>query len=240
VSENTQRVQPYDLAFAGTPFESEHFPLIEEDAETRQVHGAGPAEFLMAAPVGAVLRDILEGEEGTAAEQFGPLLYQAYHFWRFGHQVFALDESTVRALLDDTEPIGEWQLTPPAPAGYIQLPRNLVWSRIEEDARPEPVDGFFWTMLGENDAEKPPYARIDLLLVLGLLPGRPGFSVIPANADLPTEHGHFGDLDAREGGVDFRNVLPGGELQNLYALVNTAEVLKLMSRVFRRLTQDHG
>lgn len=234
------RLQPYDLAFAGTPFESEHFPLIEEDAAAHQARTAEPAEFLMAAPVGSVLRDVLEDQDGTAAEQFGPLLYQGYHFWHFGRQVFSLEESELRSLLDDTTPIGDWPLTAPAPAGYLQFPRNLVWSRIEEGARPEPVDGIFWTMVGTDAPGDPPFPRIDLLLVLGLLPGRPGFSVIPAGATLPAENGHFGDIDAREHGIDFRNVLPGGELQNLYALTNEAEVLKLVSRIFRRLSRGHG
>lgn len=241
MNESSERIQPYDLAFAGTPFEREHFPLIQEDAEVRTARTAEPAEFLMAAPVGAVLRDMLEDEDGTAAEQFGPLLYQGYHFWHFDRQVFPIEETQLRTLLDEPTPIGDWTLTPPAPAGYLQLPRNLVWSRIEDDARPEPVDGIFWTMVGTEEPAAPPFTRIDLLVVLGLLPGRPGFSVIPISAELPAaEPGHFGDIAAREDGVDFRNVLPGGELQNLYALVNQAEVLKLVSRAFRQLSSDHG
>ncbi|HEX7091352.1 MAG TPA: hypothetical protein VF192_14515 [Longimicrobiales bacterium] len=123
-------------------------------------------------------------------------------------------------------------LHPPAPAGYLQLPRNLFWARVDEAATPEPVDGLFWTMAREGDAGGPP-ARLDLLLALGLWPGRPGLSVIPVAEPLAGRS--LADLAlarARPDGADFANVLPGGELEGLFALTTPAEVLKLFALVW--------
>ncbi|MGH7552155.1 MAG: hypothetical protein ACREMQ_03910, partial [Longimicrobiales bacterium] len=120
-----------------------------------------------------------------------------------------------------------------------QLPRHRLWSRIEDGATAEAVDGFFWTMIGHPDAAAPPYTRLDVLLALGMHPGRPGISVIDVGVTVPGEPaGHWADIHAREEGDDFANVLPGGELSGLHALVNTAEVLKLVSRVFYDLCHE--
>lgn len=230
---STHRPTPYDVAFSGTPLDSEGFDHIEAESDARGPLN-DPARFLMAQSVGRVLRDFLADSQATSVEAFGPLLYQAYQFRRFGRQVYSIDEPSLRAVLDDAPPIGRWEIVPPAPAGYLQLPRNLVWSRIEEDAQAEPVDGFFWMLAGQEDPATPPYTRLDVLVVLGMLPGRPGFSTIPVTAVFPAEsQGHWGDIAGRPGGRDFENVLPGGEYQRLYTLVTEAEVLKLLSRVFR-------
>jgi hypothetical protein len=141
-------------------------------------------------------------------------------------------EPLFRHIVTDFPPIGQWELVPLSAAGYLQLPRNLLWARIAEDAQPEAVDGIFWTMVGNGDALVPPFARADLLVVLGVIPGRPGYSVIPLRAELTDPQGHWGDEQARTNSPDFANNLPGGELQQLHAIETAGEVWKLISRVF--------
>jgi hypothetical protein len=232
---------PYELVFGDGAVETEHFPGFQEEAEERGVDAADPERFVMLASVGALLRDLLadpESPEAAAAggasaiHQAGLLLFHGFHFWRFGKRVYFLEPELARKLVDATPAVGEWELTPPHPAGYLQLPRNLFWSRIDEGTPPEPVDGFFWSLIGEEDASAPPYRRLDLLLVLGARAGRPGFSVIPVAMPLQGQPGHWAAAKARPEGRDFGNILPGGELEDLRALVTEPEVLKLVSLIF--------
>lgn len=234
------RPTPYALVFAAGHFEDEAFPWIAEEGEARGVPSADPARFLLLGQVGRLLRELLPGGAGgEEAERYGMLIFQAYHFWRFGKRVLALDEAKARAVVESTAPLGAWALHPPAPAGYVQLPRHLFWARVEEGATPEPVDGFFWTMVGTEDPARPPYRRLDVLLVLGMYPGRPGFSTIAVGAELESApEGHWGDVQGRREGEDFSNILPGGELQGWHGLVTEVEVLKLVSRIFRELVKE--
>jgi hypothetical protein len=242
----TARGTPYDLAFSAD-FERENFTAIRAEAEQRELTSWQPDEFLLLHAVAEPLRRSIVLRPGetrpgpgpnpeTAVEQFAPLLFQGYHYWRFEKPLFVLTEPLFRFLVGDLH-IGSWEQVPPAPAGYLQLPRNLLWARIAENAAPEAVDGFFWTMVGRGDARVPPFDRIDLLLVLGLVQGRPGFSVIPLSLELTEPQGHWGDEQARAAGRDFANNLPGGELQRLHALETTGEAWKLASRVFWYVAQ---
>ncbi len=228
------RPLPYDLAFADPAFEQTHFPAMQEEGERLGIDPADPGQLLELHGAAAVLRTVLSDSDESAVASFGPLLFQGYHFWHFGKPVIELDATAFRSLLSDQLQVGPWQMIPPAGAGYLQLPRNLLWARIAEAATPEPVDGFFWTMIGAGDPLVPPFSRLDLLLVMGLVPNRPGFSVVEIGTLLGEEpQGHWGDAKARDDAqLDFANVLPGGELQQLHALETTGEALKLVSRVF--------
>jgi hypothetical protein len=228
-----QAVVPYELVFGEGAYESAEFPRIREEAEHATIATAEPEKFFNLPAVAPLIREAVESSEHSAVEEFGPLLFQAYHFWRFGKEVFAFEEGLLRELLAQEVSIGEWELVPPRPAGYLQLPRNLVWARVAEDAQAEAIDGVFWTMVGAGDPAVPPFPRLDLLVVLGLLPGRPGFSIAEVQAvtaaDLPA---HWADASAREGSADFSNILPGGELNNYLGIETGGEVLKLISRCF--------
>lgn len=227
------RLTPYELVFGDGAFEEESFPAVQAEAEAHRIPTSDPDRFLLLAPVGAVLRELVpEDAPRDAFREIGLLLFHAYHFWRFGRRLLAVSEPLARRLAAAPPHVGAWELTPPAPAGYLQLPRQLFWARIANDEPAEPVDGFFWTMVGAEDPAAPPYARLDLLLVLGLRPGRPGFSVMDLSAPIDGAPGHWADLEARDGGTDFANVLPGGDVAGLHALVTDAEALKLCSLLF--------
>lgn len=252
------RQTPYELVFGDAAFEAELFPSIREEAAARGASSDDPDAFVLLATVGAALRSLAPtapategapagartgaGSAGTAASpgseaaararfhEVGRLFFHAYHFWRHGRALILLDEEPARALAAAPPRVGAWDMVAPAPAGYLQLPRHLFWARTDETAPPEPVDGFFWSLGGAPDT-RASSARLDLLLALGLRPGRPGLSVIDAGAVLPPE-GHWADIRGRPGGVDFANVLPGGEASGLHALLTRAEALRLASLVF--------
>jgi len=240
------RLTPYELAFPASRFETGVFAEILDEAESRGARTGTPAEFLMLGLVGSALREQMpgpgedEGGEsspdpgaGQVLDEYGRLFFQAYHFWRFGKRLIVPDTQLVRKLVDDMPTVGDWMLTPPYPAGYLQLPRHLFWVALAPGSPPEPVDGIFWTMIGEDDPAEPPYRRLDLVAVAGMRAGRPGFSTIGVAADLVgTKPGHWADADARPDGRDFASVLPGGDIDRLYSLTTTLEVLKLVSLAF--------
>lgn len=229
------RLTPYELVFAHAAFEEDRFPAILEEVEARNAETRRPDRFLSLAKPMAVLRELAPDEPGVDLfGQYGALLHQVWHFWRFGRPLYVLAPALAHELVSaDFPTVGAWTLTPPAPAGHLQLPRHLFWARTDESSPPEPVDGFFWTLIGRDDPETPPYERVDLLLTLGMRPGRPGFGTVPVAAELAAEPlGHWADADARPGGDDFANILPGGELHDWHALVNEVEALKLASRIF--------
>lgn len=232
-------ISPYDLVFAGAIFEEDRFPAIRAEAEARGVDTAVPERFLLLGSVGLLLQELLP--EGAGREEFGrhgQLLYQAYNYWYQGKRSYQLTEAEARGLVTRVSAAEHWQLTPPAPAGYLELPRHIFWARIEEGATPEPVSGFFWTVAGPADPADPP-RRLELLLVLGLFPGRPGFSTIALETGCDrTDLVPLGG--ARPEGEDFANILPGGELQEWYGLITELEVLKLVSRCFGELAGSGG
>lgn len=235
----SDRLQPYDMVFGAGPFEAEIFPAIREEAEARGVDVHDRERFIMLVAVGDLMRSMLPDDAGTSATaQFGALVWHSFHSWLAGKQVLGIDGIVLRKLLSAETVVGSWDMMPPAPAGYVQLPRNTIFGRIDESAQPEAIDGFFFVMPGINDPAVPPYERMDILLVLGLVPQRGGFSVVEVGTTVPAEAaGHFGDVQARDDGDDFSNVLPGGE--RLFAITTSLEVLKLATRCFWRLT-GHG
>lgn len=253
------RLTPFELVFGAELFEASVFPDIQQELEARGLETPPPERFLFLTTVGKLLRMIAGSEPpggepggeaaadpgavadaGEAAEpassegvdEYGALLYQAFRFWRDGRQLFVLEEGALRQMLDDTGAVTE-PVRPPHPSGYVQLPRHLVWARAGEE-QPEPVDGLFWAW---QEADEGPH-RLDVLLVLGMRPDRPGFSVVPVAAEL--EQGRPGDWGARArpGGEDFANVLPGGELDALFAVATPAEALKLAAVWFRWLERQ--
>lgn len=235
-------VSPYELVFGSAVFEADRFPAIEAEAEARGVPTEVPERFLLLGSVGVLLQDLLPEDAGAAEfSRHGVLLYQAYHFWKHGKRHYRLTEDEARGLVEAPPSRPElWHLEPPVVAGYFQLPRHLFWARIEEDLTPEAVDGFFWTVAPGLTPEEPG-RRLELLLPLGLFPGRPGFSTIAIEERLDRGSGDPGaDTAARPGGDDFANILPGGEMQNWYGLLTELEVLKLVSRAFRLLETRAG
>lgn len=225
------RLTPYDLAFGRDALDDRLFPPIAEEAAARDLPLHDPERFLFLSSVGRLLQAVGGDASGSAGEelrQHGRLLFHAFHHWRAGRRTLAVDEPALRRLLGEQPEVDAWRLTVPAPAGYLQLPTNLVWAAPAEGTPPEPADGFFWTLLREGEP------ALQVLLVLGVRQDRPGFSVIPVTG-IPDPEPHWAGVDARPGGTDFETTLPGGELDRLFSIETPAEILKLASLCFWRL-----
>jgi hypothetical protein len=247
------RPDPYDMVFGVEAIDDRLFPPIAEEAGARGLPLADPDRFLFLTSVGHLLQAIagppeaqeedeaVAGGSGETMKQHGRLLFHAFHFWRAGKRVAELEAERLRRVLDRDSVAGDWTLAAPAEAGYLRLPRNLVWAAPAPGSRPEPADGFFWTLVqpatdaDDTDASGTAAApALHLLMALGVRADRPGFSVVTASGVTDAEP-HWADVDARPGGRDFHTTLPGGELDRLYSVETTAELLKLASLCFRDL-----
>ncbi len=224
------RLTPYEVGIPGRAFADENFEAIREEAEVRGVDPTDPGAFLMLGQVGRVLGELQGGERGAdALQRFGAFLFHAFHFHRAGEPLFLLGTDTVRELAEGEPAAAEWSGELPSDAGYLQLPRHLVWSHPDPEAPPEDLDGIFWTRsAGET---------LSLMPALGVRPDRPGISVVPLPPlSLADAGGWLGARAREEGqGEDFETTLPGGELDRLYSVVTVGEVLKLAARVLHRI-----
>lgn len=214
------RLTPYALAFGDAGLDVLFFPALSREAEEHGVDTRSPERFAFLTVAADALRAMLPDDAPTPArEQLRALIFHAYDFWRTGQHSYRVDASVLRFLVEAAPPLTGWELRLPRSSLYVQLARNLFWARVEPEATPEPLDGFFITGDG---------TELNVLTVLGLRPDRDGFSVIPvhapAAADAPAA---WVAMPGREQGRDFANILPGGELGGLYSVVTDAEVLKL-------------
>jgi hypothetical protein len=230
------RPTPYALVFGAPAFDETRFELIREQAEERVAVTA--LDLFMLPAAGTLLGELLPAEADAEGHQqlvaqMSALMFHAFRFWQHGRVVYELTETAARALVTPDAIAGDWRFRTPAPAGYVQLPRNLFWARVTEDAAPEPVDGFFWS--APTPAEGGTVERLDLLLTLGVRRGRPGLSLVDAAIESGESLEKWADVEARPGGVDFGNILPGGELQGYHSLTTLSEALKLAMRCFWRI-----
>jgi hypothetical protein len=265
MSERRERTSPYHLVFGAESVDETLFPPIAEEAAAREHPLDDPDHFLFLTGVGRLLHAIAgdpeqadapedvdvgpgsgggsgpdsgggdEGGRGETFKQHGRLLYHAFHHWRAGRVEVEIGEDLLRSLLDDPPTVGDWALTTPAAAGYLRLPVNLVWAAPAPGLRPEPADGVFWALMGEDAEVK----ALHLLMALGVRADRPGFSVVSASG-VTDDEPHWADLDARPGGQDFATTLPGGDLDRLYSIETAGELLRLASLCFHHLDRDRG
>jgi hypothetical protein len=238
------RPTPYGLVFAHELFEAQLFPSIRAEIEDRGAASHVFEIFVGLEEVRTLLERLVPESETGGAEsaavlaQHARLLYQAYHYWTDGGATFRLTEGGLRALLSAPRAEIAAELRPPRRSGYAQFPSNVVWARVDESSPPEPVDGFFWTLGFDAAARR---QRIELAYALGVRAGRPGFSQVEAGAPLD-ERGfaRWEEAPARAAGVDFENILPGGELTVLHAITTPAEAVKLAGRVFHHIARRAG
>ncbi len=241
-----ERQDPYELVFGAESMDERLFPPIAEEAEAREQPLTDPDRFVFLSSVGKLLQAIAGSEpyaggetpreeDREAVRQYGRLLFHAFHFWRGGKVRTEVGEERLRWLLDDVTTVGDWELRTPAAAGYLRLPRHLVWAAPAPDLPPEPVDGLFWM----HDRPDDDLARLHVLLTLGVRSDRAGFSVIPATGILDHER-HWAEVEGRPDGTDFETTLPGGEMDRLYSIESAAEALKLASLAFWELDPASG
>lgn len=263
--DDSVRLSPYDLLFPEAGFPDERFPAIEEEARERSVDTGNPAAFVMLGSVQGVMADLREDDaDPQAAHDHGAVLFFAYRMWRAGPTVAEVQADALRELLstpacDASTADDGWTATLPGQAGYIRLPRHLLWleegdagepgdrtspdpaeSHPAEPAEgaatpsphrspPESVDGLFWA------ADRT--GAINLALVTGVRPDRPGYGVVPVPPQPLAALPGWAAGPAREGGGDFTTTLPGAELDALLGIRTPAEVFKLAALLLRHLTR---
>lgn len=258
------RLTPYELLFPEAGFADDRFPAIGEEAEERGVDTGNPAAFVMLGSVQGILADLREEDaDPQSAHDHGSVLYFAYRMWRAGPAVSRVPTGNLRELLagPHAEPSPtdkDWTAALCEQAGYIQLPRHLLWleeagagdrgdppspaaaephpvepaqggaSPPDERPPPESVDGLFWA------ADRT--GAINLALVTGVRPDRPGYGVVPVPPQPLSTLPEWAAGPAREGGGDFATSLPGAELDGLLGVRTPAEVFKLAALLLRHLT----
>lgn len=225
------RRTPYELVF-GEPFEARTFPDILKEATERGVEPRDAERFGFLSLAADAVRSVVPADAPPEAlDQYRSLLYHAFNFWRYGKRVYLLDPPLARYLVEAAPSLEGWELEMPYPSIYLQLPRNLFWGSISPDSTPEPVDGFFVSATDGTDGLGKPYRRLEVLVVLGIRRDRAGFSVIPFSTEAgPGIAREWASGEGRDTGDDFENVLPGGEIQGLYSILTSTEVLKLLAR----------
>jgi hypothetical protein len=213
--------------FGHPAIEDGRFGEIAADLALRGAEADDPDTFALLDPVRALVGvlgpDEPGGPRGEEYRALARLVYHAFLHWNAGKPVRALDRDAARALVAPG-PVG----ATPGPAGWVALPSTLFWARVQPSAAPEPVNGFFWATRG---------GELQVLLVTGMRPDRPGFGTLDARAPF-SDGGLAGDFPPRPDGAEpFANILPGGELDGLLSVVTPGEALTLAARALRLLAE---
>jgi len=210
------RYTPYEAVFHAEGFDESVFEDIAEQGVGAGADLSSRSQFARVAPASAALERLVpESFDAAALDRYVEILFHGFHFWRAGRPFYAFTPSVVRRLIEDPPDLSDWTLAVPHPALYIELPKNLFWAAVTE-ATPEPVEGMF-VRAAANDS-------LDLLLVLGMWPDRPGFSA--AALTLPARAGSASaEPDA------FRSDIPGADLAELYSIRSGAEAIVLLARL---------
>jgi hypothetical protein len=218
------RRTPFELAFRDTATAETLIREIEAEVEGRGADPRNPHAFVTMGSVERFVRG-LEGPDAPpgAIHTYGALAFHGVHFARADYPLFLLSTHAARYLVGGA-PEGRPEF--PSPAGYLQLPQHLFWTRRGADA-PESVDGVFWTGHGGE--------TLHSLLVSGMRPDRAGVSVTPLPEAPLADATTWMNVDVRGAEGDFASDLPGGEIDGLYGVSTTGEVLKLLARFFAYL-----
>ncbi len=185
-----------DLAAAGKDSADRDLVLLEREA-AELLHAMRPDEGF-----------------GEATEAFSALLHHAALFRASGEPVRIVSEEELRRAL--VQPPGPSPTAEPALARYVQLPALAIWG-VLSDGPPEPLDGWFRMRSGE---------RLDALAILGLRPGREGFTALEVSGPAP-------GLERRESMVPLFAPMQSetGVPAGIGAVTSEAELLELCWRI---------
>ena len=189
------------------------FGDIREAVQAARVDPARIDAFLLLAPAGALLRELVPTEApAEALAEYAALLHFLYLHWDGGQRVYALDRAALDRALADLTPVGR----PPAAQGvsYVQLPERAVWAEPAPGEPHEPLDGCFVALSA---------SRIRVLAVLGFRPDRGGFTSMETSAPLPLPV----PSPRVDGSAPFASVLPAGDRMGFRSVVSTGELAAL-------------
>jgi hypothetical protein len=237
------RRSPYEVLFGGEGLTESRLEAIRDEALGASVKTAWRDRFASLDRVRELLVDLVPDLADPATlDRYLLILHHCYSFWEAGCRHYAFEESTVRSVIATPPDISGWSPRTPRTSIYVELPQNLFWSAVVEGEPPEPAEGLFVSLRGDGWVD-----GVDILLVLGVRPDRPGFSVAELTVDLAAARA-ISEPDA------FAADLPGADLANLYSLRRPAEVVTLLLRLLwyvetypesveqkpGRATADHG
>ena len=166
------------------------------------------------------VRELLEGRRGEAGEGAGAAVGGAVGSG--GARPRVPEDGLLEKETD-------WAANLARRAGYVQLPRHMVWVESPDDP-PESMDGFFW--YGDRRA------ALHLAVVAGMRRDRPGFVAVTVPPQPLAELPGWAAGPARESGGDFSTSLPGSELDDLVGVRTPAEIFKLAALLLGRLPTE--
>lgn len=218
------RVTPLEMLFSSPDATRDFLAGVAEEAEGRGALPELPHSFVTMATTSDFISSVAgEGASDAEIQRVSALAYHVVNFHRLDGRFYFLDTAASRYLTGGA-PAAVAPL--PARAGYAQLPQHLFWLE-NGDSAPESVDGFFWTVTGDG--------VLHSLVVTNVRPDGTGAGVVPLPEAPAASSAEWLDVEARGDGNDFATAIPGGDLDRLYGLSSSGEVLKLLARLFAYL-----
>jgi hypothetical protein len=219
------RTTPFEIAFPDEARLKELVEAVMEESSSRSVDPELPGIFMTLGSVGDFVRELqTPNAPESALHQYGALVFHAVHFARAGRPTYLLETPAARGLVNSA-PAGDPR--PHESAGYLQLPQHLFWMDGSEGKAPESVDGLFWFV--------PKTDVIHVLPITGVLSDQPGFTALALPEAPLGDARQWLDADMRGSEPDYSSSLPGHDLDQLYSVESTGEVLKLLARFFAYL-----
>ncbi len=214
------RKSPYEVLFGAEGLTESRFAAICDEAANAGVTSVRRDHFANLNRVRELLGDLVPDlPEPATLDRYLLILHHCYSFWEAGCHHFAFEQAAVRSVITAPPDLSGWLPRTPHPSLYLELPQNLFWAAVVDGEPPEPAEGMFVSLRGARTADE-----ADILLILGIRPDRPGFSVAELEADLTTARG-IAEPDA------FASDLPGANLARLYSVQRPAEVVMLLLRL---------
>lgn len=215
------RVTPIELLFRSAEDERTLLDAIEEEVQGRGASPELPHSFVTMGSTAAFVSSVA-GPEASDEEiqRVSALAYHAVNFRRLDGRLYLLDTAASRYLVGGV-PGGAAPL--PTRAGYLQLPQHLFWLE-DPSAAPESIDGIFWTATSDG--------VLHTVVVTGVRADGSGVGVVPLPEAPLAATDEWLDVTGRPDGEDFATSLPGSDLDRLYGVASSGEVLKLLARLF--------
>lgn len=168
-------------------------------------------------------RRLLESVQPAAASHAGPttggeylsFLYALFAFWNSGGKAISASRDALAAVMADDSSRATSEV--PNGACYVQLPSHWFWGQVSDDAPHEPLDGCF-VVTGPRDR------TVTVVALLGLHPGRAGFSQITVSVSAAEAESAFGSVRPDR----FAPTMEGGDRMGLHAVTSPAELLVLV------------
>ncbi len=216
------RIHPFDMVFA--ELAETFFPRIRKEAPDTRIDLATLTRLPTAQQL---LRELgspeLAESDPQAITEYLALLFVAYRFWIAGQHTLWVDRDKLTSAIDSGSTDAP---VPDEDACYLAFPERWYWATVGDNQPHEPLDGMFVVR-----AKSP--AELTIAAILGLRPGRDGFSQITVSGGADDVAAAANDMrdppfaPTMDGGAQagFKSVTTEGELLHLanLALISAAE-----------------